>query len=123
MSITQCPKCDEKVTLPAGGHRDARVRCPLCQEEYVLSEALDKLPPTLILLDAPLTVDEPHGELDLHGEPESGSDELNLEPVASGGDFSFDSAGASSTATLTKPATIRPTARPKLLKPRGSRSG
>ena len=110
MSITQCPKCDEKVTVPAGGHRDARVRCPLCQAEYLLAEALNKLPPALILLDVPLNAPIEMGELSI--ESETSSDELNLEPAETAREFAFESAPAG-TATLTKPATIRPSARPK----------
>ena len=56
MTLATCPKCDEQVTIPAGADREANVRCPLCQEEYVLGDVLDQLPPMLVLLDAPVAV-------------------------------------------------------------------
>ncbi len=51
MTVSPCPKCFEDVTVPAGAKPEARVRCPLCYEEYALSDALKKLPPSLIVLD------------------------------------------------------------------------
>jgi hypothetical protein len=50
--IAKCPKCDEQVQLPPGLAGESQVRCPLCQEEYALSAALEKLPPALIVLAA-----------------------------------------------------------------------
>ncbi len=58
MTISSCPKCDEPVTIPGGADSSARVRCPLCAEEYTLADALQKLPPALVLLDAPAPSDE-----------------------------------------------------------------
>jgi hypothetical protein len=49
--IVTCPKCHEQVMLPGGVSPNARVRCPLCQEDYLLSEAMDRLPPALQILD------------------------------------------------------------------------
>lgn len=49
--IVNCPKCHEQVTMPGGLGADAHVRCPLCQEDYLLGEALDRLPPPLQVLD------------------------------------------------------------------------
>lgn len=43
--ISTCPKCQAQVSIPAGVDSSASVRCPLCEVEYPLSEAL---PPALI---------------------------------------------------------------------------
>ncbi|MBC7852828.1 MAG: hypothetical protein IAF94_05280, partial [Pirellulaceae bacterium] len=58
MTTVSCPKCGDRVTVPASAPRSARVRCPLCQEEYDLADALAQLPPALIIISASL-VDEP----------------------------------------------------------------
>ncbi len=51
MTVVSCPRCHDEVSLPVGAPGSARVRCPLCSEEYVLAEALRSVPPTLELLD------------------------------------------------------------------------
>ena len=43
--ISACPKCLEQVSVPTGLDAAALVRCPLCNAEYALQEAL---PPALI---------------------------------------------------------------------------
>ena len=43
--ISTCPKCQSQVSIPAGVDSSALVRCPLCDVEYSLSEAV---PPALI---------------------------------------------------------------------------
>ncbi len=53
MTIASCPKCDDKVSLPADASSKATVSCPLCQAEFELSEILDTLPPLLIVVDDP----------------------------------------------------------------------
>jgi hypothetical protein len=53
MAVSSCPSCREQVTVPAGAPGNARVRCPLCNDEFLLSVVLEKLPPALILLDVP----------------------------------------------------------------------
>jgi outer membrane biosynthesis protein TonB len=53
MSVVACPKCAEKVTLPPKTPPAAKVRCPLCAEEYLLSEAMSTLPPMLEVLELP----------------------------------------------------------------------
>src|SRR5690348_5837964 len=52
MSIIACPRCRDEVMLPPNASPQARVRCPLCRDEYTLSEALAKMPPMLIVVDA-----------------------------------------------------------------------
>lgn len=52
MIVSKCPSCRESVTVPDAS-RQARVRCPLCQDEYTLAEVFERCPPLLELLDAP----------------------------------------------------------------------
>jgi hypothetical protein len=55
--ISTCPCCRLQVSLPQGVSPAARVKCPLCSGEYTLQEALDQVPPMLIILDSgPLAV-------------------------------------------------------------------
>jgi hypothetical protein len=58
MTTVSCPKCSDQVSVPASAPRSARVRCPLCQDEYDLADALAQLPPALIIVDAGVA-DEP----------------------------------------------------------------
>ena len=58
MTTVSCPKCNDQVSVPSSAPRSARVRCPLCQEEYDLADALAQLPPALIIVSAAVT-DEP----------------------------------------------------------------
>ena len=50
MTTVSCPKCREQVSIPAGAISHSKVRCPLCQEQYLLTEALQRLPPLLIVV-------------------------------------------------------------------------
>jgi hypothetical protein len=45
--LTTCPRCRRAVTLPEEADAAALVRCPLCNAEYALSEAI---PPALVVL-------------------------------------------------------------------------
>lgn len=96
MIILTCPKCSEPVTMPSGLRPTAQVRCPLCQEEYSLADALGKLPPALIPLDPNDLVAAPAGAVERPVEPtwESGDAELELEPATPGFSFSTDSPAA-----------------------------
>ncbi|HIA20687.1 MAG TPA: hypothetical protein EYN70_14945, partial [Planctomycetaceae bacterium] len=51
MMIANCPKCQDKITIPDGARENSNVACPLCRDEFLLSEVLQTLPPRLILLD------------------------------------------------------------------------
>jgi hypothetical protein len=63
MTIVACPKCADLVALPDRASRRATVRCPLCQEQFLLREVLDKLPPALMVVDDPEVADAaPAGE-------------------------------------------------------------
>jgi hypothetical protein len=50
MPSATCPKCCRPVTLPLEATPAAWVRCPLCQEEYRLQQAIEFTPPSLIVL-------------------------------------------------------------------------
>jgi len=58
ITISNCPRCNEAVTIPSQVDLDDRVRCPLCSAEYAVREAL---PPVVVPLDtvgdAPATAD------------------------------------------------------------------
>lgn len=51
--ISSCPACAKQVSVPMV-HPASKVRCPLCQAEYVLQAALDLVPPMLTILDLPV---------------------------------------------------------------------
>ena len=53
MPSATCPKCCRPVTLPLEAPLAAWVRCPLCQAEYRLQEAIEFTPPSLIVLPEP----------------------------------------------------------------------
>jgi hypothetical protein len=51
MTVASCPSCREEVTIPADALPDSIVQCPLCGEEFRLSEFLTQIPPELIIKD------------------------------------------------------------------------
>ncbi|MEN6558750.1 MAG: IBR domain-containing protein [Thermoguttaceae bacterium] len=53
-AITKCPKCQKAVTVPDGVNRASRVRCPFCQAEFPVGDAL---PPELIPLETAPTME------------------------------------------------------------------
>lgn len=54
--ISKCPKCRQQVTIPDRVDPAGEVRCPLCEAEYPLSEAMAEVPPpALIPVGAALT--------------------------------------------------------------------
>ena len=58
MSIVHCPRCRDEVTVPAKAPAKALVRCPLCLEEYLLSEALAQMPPALLIVGGEVEEEE-----------------------------------------------------------------
>jgi hypothetical protein len=46
--ISTCPRCQKPVSIPTGVDPTTLVRCPLCEAEYALGEALAETPPELI---------------------------------------------------------------------------
>src|SRR5437762_1261653 len=49
--ISTCPRCRLQISLPEKTSPAAQVKCPLCAAEYTLQEALEQVPPMLIVLD------------------------------------------------------------------------
>jgi hypothetical protein len=47
-AISTCPKCGRQVAIPAGLDFAAVVRCPICNAEYALYDAIATAPPPLI---------------------------------------------------------------------------
>lgn len=125
MTIANCPRCCEQVSVPGHASRDATVQCPLCQEEYLLGEALAQLPPALIVLsdmdDAPASEvvnedEDSWSELNLVTDE---AEEIDLAPTSiptSGAAFDFTSKAAAPGSKAT--STIRPSSRAR--KPKGS---
>jgi len=69
-AISTCPRCRRQVSLPVGAAATAAVRCPLCEAEYLLSEALALAPPELILVAGAAGEASPVEDgYDLHGSP------------------------------------------------------
>jgi hypothetical protein len=50
MTIVRCPRCRDEVTVPPRAGGGALVRCPLCLEQYLLSEAIAQMPPALVMV-------------------------------------------------------------------------
>ncbi len=51
MSISSCPRCAKQIAIPEGVSQTARVRCPLCNEEYTLADVLVHVPPMLVIVE------------------------------------------------------------------------
>lgn len=109
MTTVNCPKCDEQVRMPDNASAQARVQCPLCADEFELSEALAGLAPMLVVLDDPgrafagsLAAGTSFAEADQVGEAESDdaspdfSFESSLTERAATPAFSFEDGSASS---------------------------
>ena len=47
-TISTCPRCSRLVAIPQGLDSTALVRCPMCDCEYPLNEAIKLIPPELI---------------------------------------------------------------------------
>jgi hypothetical protein len=52
-TISSCPRCSQLIAFPEGYAADAPMRCPLCQSEYPLDQALALVPPELIPVAEP----------------------------------------------------------------------
>ena len=99
--ILPCPRCDRNVSIPVDVLPTARVRCPHCKTDYALDEALDYVPPLLMLVtDEDLLVEAGGDETEAlcempalvhpdryeEGEPQVG-EELIIEDDAAGEGF------------------------------------
>jgi len=102
MTIVRCPRCRDEVTAPAKASTKALVRCPLCLEEYLLSEALTGVPPALIVVG---------GEVDEQSAEQVGGDEYRL----SGGGFAgvFDTSASADAAVAPSRPSVTAAPRPK----------
>ena len=109
MSIVACPRCRDEVTLPARLSPQARVRCPLCRDEYTLSEALAKMPPMLIVLDAGPDVVAGVPQVGGYGEPEY----RVAEPKPEMGGMFDSSPAVGESPVMTAPRPSKTGARPK----------
>lgn len=105
MTTVNCPKCDEQVRMPADASAEARVQCPLCADEFELSEALDQLAPMLVVLHdpgrayavtSPLEKSYAEAEIDLAAESE---DESESESESGTPEFSFEAPSPARAAT------------------------
>ncbi|WP_254511558.1 hypothetical protein [Anatilimnocola floriformis] len=101
MSIVACPRCRDEVMLPGNLSPQARVRCPLCRDEYTLSEALAKMPPMLIVVDAgPKPAHSPaysQSEAGAFAQPEAidyAESDYQVSSDLTAGGAAFDSSGA-----------------------------
>ncbi len=85
VSITACPECSQDVTIPDGLPREASVRCPLCEAEFLLADVVDSTREVVFAADvSELQLVElapgPTGELAAQPDP------LGCEPEALPGD-------------------------------------
>lgn len=125
MTIANCPRCSEQVSVPESASREATVRCPLCQDEYSLAEALAQLPPSLIVvsdfgqMEAPGTVDDEDSEWGALNLDDDAVEEVALAPMeAAASAAPFDFTSGSAPADGKAKAAIRPSSRAR--KPKGS---
>jgi len=113
MTIANCPRCREQVSVPDSASHEATVQCPFCQDEYSLAEAIAQLPPSLIVVSdfgqAPATA--------VANEDDSPWSALNLDDDASPA-AAFDFASGSATAGGKSTGAVRPGSRSR--KPQGS---
>lgn len=56
---SQCPECQEWVSLPERADPGAHARCPLCDGEFLVEDVLKNLPPELIILDEQAAIPSP----------------------------------------------------------------
>jgi hypothetical protein len=50
--ISTCPRCQKLVSIPGGVDAATLVKCPLCDEQYALGDAIALTPPELIPVEA-----------------------------------------------------------------------
>jgi len=98
MSVVACPKCTEKVTLPPKTPSAAKVRCPLCGEQYLLSEAMSTLPPMLEVIELPDGFSEPREDVSISTEAFLASADRSAPAVDDGDDLKLQGEGAVATA-------------------------
>jgi hypothetical protein len=80
--ISTCPRCQKQVSVPTGVDATALVRCPICDAEYALSEALAWAPPALIPLASAAADGSTPVPHDAHDENPTDSEPLNEAALA-----------------------------------------
>jgi hypothetical protein len=101
MSIVSCPRCGDKVSLPPAASATALVQCPLCLEEYFLSDALIQLPPMLKVVGGHASAGEKENDYRL------------AEPVAAAVGASMFDTGSGGATTVTPRPQLRTVSRPR----------
>ena len=124
MTIANCPRCCEQVSIPKHANHEATVRCPLCQEEYSLIEALAQLPPPLIVVSdvgtarVPATADDEDTDWSAMDLDDDDTEEVALAPLGGVSAAAFDFASGSATTGVKSTASIRSSGRSRA--PKGS---
>lgn len=94
--ISRCPQCGEKVTIPTAIDDDRLVRCPLCDAEFPLAEALsdaEEAPPELVAVEA---VPQAPEESQVESEPEAAdapAEDPEVQAAVDAGDSQSEEAG------------------------------
>ena len=101
-ATTLCPHCSQPVALPDAADGAMEVRCPLCQAEYVLSDALSHDAPALIVLSAPASPGLDFDASLSNPSPEAALAESSSDDSSSL-DFSYVEADGSSIASASSP--------------------
>ncbi|PQO35482.1 hypothetical protein [Blastopirellula marina] len=95
MLIANCPHCNDPIRIPGAADSSSRVRCPWCEETYLLADVFEHLPPLVEVLEGP------GSQADISIDSD---DEYQLAGVAAP-DFNFkdsEGTGSSSPAPLAK---------------------
>ncbi|UUO05922.1 hypothetical protein M4951_21460 [Blastopirellula sp. J2-11] len=53
MLIANCPHCTDPIRIPGAADASSRVRCPWCEETYLLADVFEHLPPLVEVLEGP----------------------------------------------------------------------
>ncbi|EAQ82511.1 hypothetical protein [Blastopirellula marina] len=53
MLIANCPYCSDPIRIPGAADASSRVRCPWCEETYLLADVYEHLPPLVEVLEGP----------------------------------------------------------------------
>ncbi|MFI4875529.1 MAG: hypothetical protein ACIALR_09335 [Blastopirellula sp. JB062] len=53
MLIANCPHCHDPIRIPGAADASSRVRCPWCEESYLLADVFERLPPLVEVLEGP----------------------------------------------------------------------
>ena len=54
IGTTSCPKCQANLAVPAGTAEQAEVRCPSCDEQFILADSLPSDLPALVIVNNPI---------------------------------------------------------------------